>query len=208
MYLSYVDLMVCIFDTFSITEDLWVDQNNYNDRINVDKKRTFFNILCDFSSLFKQPQLHNIKLRRSRRCLTRRVKSIMSVSTKNLFPVQIFPFQDSLSLRVRFLFSFSEGSFLPWSWIFIRYISHIALSTALLWRSISLSRPHPLSILCYFATPRITYSGVFSPFSQTILPILSSPSRVPPRVFDLIFLACCLTSIPSYDLPVQVRHSC
>lgn len=119
----------------------------------------------------------------------RKVKreGIIFVLTEDLFPVQVSLSQKILSLR---------ACFLPW--IFSSFglkssfagISHLSFSPFITAFSFSLR-----SLLLCNSTHNIL-SDIY-PFSfKTVPPILSSPSRVFPCVFDPILLACCLTSIP------------
>lgn len=131
--------------------------------------------------LFKPPQLQlrEIKLRWSRRYLTRKDERIISVPTENLFPVQIFPFQNSRYVtaslsRMKVLFPLDLGSSLT------AYLMSLFPSLYYDVPSLFLAIV-PFSILRYFATPPIALWG----FPRTISPILSSLSRPIPCVSDL-----------------------
>lgn len=141
--------------------------------------------MCDFStSLFK---LHKIKLRRSRRYLTRRIKRInfcFIKKKKNLFPVQIILSQDSryvaVSLpRMKVLFPLDLGS------SFAAY--RVSLSIALLWR-LSFS---PWSLFLFFATlqPHISWGFpilLSNHPSYLVIPFARSPLCARPHSSSML----------------------
>lgn len=116
-----------------------------------------------------------------------------SVTTKTFFRVRSFHPETLVTCPLPFLAS--EGFFSSLELgSFVRYISPFP--------PLYYDVPSLFLVLVrfpFFATlqPHLSHIlGVSSPFSRTILPILSSPSRVPSCLSDLIFLACCLTSVP------------